>query len=63
MMTHEMLAAPVVISGGGVVAEAWRHALSQVSIDAFALGEPEIEQAFLAGLRLVGLRTALTLLP
>lgn len=62
MMTRDMLADPVVITGGGVVAEAWRRALSQVSINAFALDEVEIERAFLAGLRLVGLRAAPMLL-
>ncbi|HEY8461046.1 MAG TPA: 2-dehydro-3-deoxygalactonokinase [Blastocatellia bacterium] len=42
---------PVVIAGGGVIAEAWREALVQNSIQAVTLNDSEIENATLAGLR------------
>jgi 2-dehydro-3-deoxygalactonokinase len=41
----------VVITGGGVIAEAWRAALAQCSIQAITLNDSEIENATLAGLR------------
>ena len=43
----------VVITGGGALAEAWRHALSLASIEAAALTESEVERGLLAGLRFV----------
>ena len=44
---------PVVITGGGALAEAWLHALSRASIRALALNESEVERGLLAGLRSV----------
>jgi 2-dehydro-3-deoxygalactonokinase len=41
----------VVIVGVGVIAEAWRGALTQRSIQAITLGDSEVENAMLAGLR------------
>jgi len=41
----------VVIAGGGVIAEAWRGALAQSSIQAITLDASEIEHATLTGLR------------
>ncbi|HEY7184315.1 MAG TPA: 2-dehydro-3-deoxygalactonokinase [Blastocatellia bacterium] len=41
----------VVITGGGVIADAWRGALAQNSIHAISLGDSEVENAMLAGLR------------
>jgi 2-keto-3-deoxy-galactonokinase len=43
----------VVIAGGGVIAEAWRGALAQHSIQASMLDDSEIENATLTGLRSV----------
>lgn len=43
----------VVITGGGVIAEAWRAALAQKSIQAITLNDSEIETATLTGLRRV----------
>jgi 2-dehydro-3-deoxygalactonokinase len=43
----------VVITGGGVIAEAWRGALAQNSIRAFTLDDSDVENATLAGLRRV----------
>jgi len=43
----------VVITGGGVIAEAWRCALAQNSMRAIALGDSEVENATLTGLRRV----------
>ena len=42
---------PVVITGGGALAQAWLHALSRSSIWAAALSESEVERGLLAGLR------------
>jgi 2-dehydro-3-deoxygalactonokinase len=41
----------VVIAGGGVIAEAWRIALAQRSMRAITLGDSEVENAMLTGLR------------
>jgi 2-dehydro-3-deoxygalactonokinase len=41
----------VVITGGGVIADAWRGALAQNSIRAITLDDSEVENATLAGLR------------
>jgi 2-dehydro-3-deoxygalactonokinase len=41
----------VVITGGGVIAEAWRGALAQNSIRAAMLADSEVETATLSGLR------------
>jgi 2-dehydro-3-deoxygalactonokinase len=46
-------AGEVVIAGGGVVAEAWRCALTQNSMRAIALNDSEIENALLTGFRRV----------
>jgi 2-dehydro-3-deoxygalactonokinase len=43
----------VVITGGGVIAEAWRAALAQSSMRAITLSDSEVENAMLAGLRRV----------
>jgi 2-dehydro-3-deoxygalactonokinase len=43
----------VVIAGGGVIADAWRGALAQYSIQASTLDDSEIENATLTGLRSV----------
>jgi 2-dehydro-3-deoxygalactonokinase len=43
----------VVITGGGVIADAWRGALAQNSIRAVTLDDSEVENATLAGLRYV----------
>jgi 2-dehydro-3-deoxygalactonokinase len=43
----------VVITGGGVIADAWRGALAQNSIRAITLSDSEVESATLAGLRRV----------
>jgi 2-dehydro-3-deoxygalactonokinase len=43
----------VVIAGGGVIADAWRGALAQCSIQAITLNDSEIENAMLTGLRRV----------
>src|SRR2546428_11247734 len=43
----------VVITGGGVIAEAWRGALAQSSVRAITLGDSEVENAMLTGLRRV----------
>jgi 2-dehydro-3-deoxygalactonokinase len=53
LLGREMLGpgSPVLICGGGAVAEAWRHALDKVAIQAFTLHQDEIERALLAGLR------------
>jgi len=42
---------PVVITGGGALAEAWMHGLSKASIQAAVLSESEVERGLLAGLR------------
>ena len=42
---------PLVITGGGALAQAWQHALSQASIPAMVLSEFEVERGMLAGLR------------
>jgi 2-dehydro-3-deoxygalactonokinase len=42
---------PVTISGAGVLAEAWRYALEQISIPTFVLSEAEIDSAFITGLQ------------
>ena len=42
---------PVTISGAGVLAEAWRYALEQISVPTFVLSEAEIESAFITGLQ------------
>jgi 2-dehydro-3-deoxygalactonokinase len=42
-------AGKVVIAGGGVIAEAWRCALTQNSMPAIALNDSEVENALLAG--------------
>jgi 2-dehydro-3-deoxygalactonokinase len=44
-------AGEVVIAGGGVIAEAWRRALTQNSMRAIALNDSEIEDALLTGFR------------
>jgi 2-dehydro-3-deoxygalactonokinase len=44
---------PVVITGGGALAEAWLHALSRASIGGQVLSESEVERGLLAGLRSV----------
>ena len=44
---------PVVITGGGVIAEALRIVLAQYSVRAITLGDPEVESALLAGCRKV----------
>jgi 2-dehydro-3-deoxygalactonokinase len=41
----------VVIAGGGVIAEAWRCALTQNSMRAIALNDSEVENALLTGFR------------
>jgi 2-dehydro-3-deoxygalactonokinase len=41
----------VTISGAGVLAEAWRYALEQISMPAFVLSEEEIEEGLLTGLQ------------
>jgi 2-dehydro-3-deoxygalactonokinase len=46
-------AGKVVITGGGVIAEAWRGALAQSSMRTITLGDSEVENATLAGLRRV----------
>lgn len=43
----------VVITGGGVIADAWRGALAHSSIQAITLSDSEVESATLAGLRRV----------
>jgi 2-dehydro-3-deoxygalactonokinase len=43
----------VVITGGGVIAEAWRGALAQNSMRVITLGDSEVENATLTGLRRV----------
>ena len=43
----------VVITGGGVIAEAWRSALTQSSMQAIALNDSDVENAMLTGLRRV----------
>src|SRR5262245_23631504 len=43
----------VVIAGGGVIAEAWRGALTQRSMQAITLSDSVVENAMLAGLRRV----------
>lgn len=43
----------VVIAGGDVIADAWRRALAQSSVQATTLNDSEIEHATLTGLRLV----------
>ncbi|MGE0132246.1 MAG: 2-dehydro-3-deoxygalactonokinase [Blastocatellales bacterium] len=42
---------PVVITGGGVIAEAWRNALAHLSVQAITLGDSDVERALLAGCR------------
>jgi 2-dehydro-3-deoxygalactonokinase len=49
---------PVLICGGGAVAEAWLHVLSKVSIPALRVNDAEIERALLAGLRSIVLSGA-----
>jgi 2-dehydro-3-deoxygalactonokinase len=44
-------AGKVVIAGGGVIAEAWRRALTQNSMRAIALNDSEVENALLTGFR------------
>ena len=44
-------AGKVVITGGGVIAEAWRRALTQNSMPAIALNDSEVENALLSGFR------------
>jgi 2-dehydro-3-deoxygalactonokinase len=46
-------AGKVVIAGGGVIAEAWRCALTQNSMRAIALNDSEVENALLTGFRSV----------
>jgi 2-dehydro-3-deoxygalactonokinase len=43
----------VVITGGGVIAEAWRDALAHLSVETVILGGAEVESALLAGCRSV----------
>jgi 2-dehydro-3-deoxygalactonokinase len=43
----------VVIAGGGVIAEAWRYALTQNSMRSIALNDSEVENALLNGFRSV----------
>jgi 2-dehydro-3-deoxygalactonokinase len=42
-----------VITGGGVIAEAWRAALAKIPMRAITLGDSEVENAMLTGLRRV----------
>jgi len=44
-------AGKIVIAGGGVIAEAWRRALTQNSMPAIALNDSEVENALLTGFR------------
>src|SRR5215470_896671 len=44
-------AGKVVIAGGGVIAEAWRGALTQNSMPGIALNDSEVENALLTGFR------------
>src|SRR5262245_53461693 len=44
-------AGKVVIAGGGVIAEAWRRALTQNAMLAIALNDSEVENALLSGFR------------
>jgi 2-dehydro-3-deoxygalactonokinase len=43
----------VVITGGSVIAEAWRNALAHLSMETVILGEAEVERALLVGCRRV----------
>lgn len=43
----------VVITGGGMIAEAWRGALAHLSVQAVILGDAEVERGLLAGCRSV----------
>src|SRR5262249_10343060 len=43
----------VVITGGGVIAEAWRGALAHLSVRAAILGDADVERGLLAGCRSV----------
>jgi 2-dehydro-3-deoxygalactonokinase len=42
---------PVVITGGGVVATAWHHSLSKISVSSTIISDCQLEQAFLQGLK------------
>src|SRR5215470_13157155 len=44
-------AGKVIIAGGGVIAEAWRRALTQNSMPAISLNDSEVENALLTGFR------------
>jgi 2-dehydro-3-deoxygalactonokinase len=46
-------AGKVVITGGGVIAEAWRDALAHLSVRTVILSEADVERALLAGCRSV----------
>jgi 2-dehydro-3-deoxygalactonokinase len=46
-------AGKVVITGGGVIAEAWRGALAHLSVRAIILDDADVERALLAGCRSV----------
>jgi 2-dehydro-3-deoxygalactonokinase len=52
-------ASPVVITGGGLLAGAWRTALAGAGIEAAAIAEPEVEAAMLRGFQQIA-RTAFT---
>ncbi|MGH9767782.1 MAG: 2-dehydro-3-deoxygalactonokinase [Blastocatellia bacterium] len=43
----------VVITGGGVIAEAWRDTLAHLPVEATTLGDSEVERALLTGCRRV----------
>jgi 2-dehydro-3-deoxygalactonokinase len=53
----------VVIAGGGVIAEAWRNALAESSIQAGRLNDSEVERALLRGCRSVASICPLAILP
>jgi 2-keto-3-deoxy-galactonokinase len=55
MVSRGLLApeSAVVITGGGLIAEAWRDALAHLSMEVVILDEAEVESAMLRGCRSV----------
>ncbi len=53
LFAREALSSPVVITGGGAIADAWQLALATLSVDAAVISSEGLERGLLAGLRYV----------
>src|SRR5262245_28107558 len=60
LLRRKILLEPVIVTGGGKLAEAWRNALTESSLRTEVISAEEIERSYIAGLREITKETKMT---